>query len=62
MSVQPVRYVPYSDSVETVRPDEDHVTAEIVASMRRIGEITADRYRHAVQPRVGPRDIGEVPD
>lgn len=50
MPEQPARYVPYRNSVEIVRPDEDRVTAEIIASMRRISEITADRYRHAVRP------------
>ena len=45
-----LRYVPYADEVDVVRPDEDQIADEIIASVRRIAETTLDRHRHAFRP------------
>lgn len=43
------QYVRYHDDVEVRRSDEDQIFDEIIASMARQNETTADRYRHAVR-------------
>jgi hypothetical protein len=49
----PLRYLPYSDDVETIPPDEDRTIEKIVASLSRVSEALAKRYQHAVRPSHG---------
>ncbi len=42
-----LHYVPYNESVEAKRPDEDQTFAELAAAMRHISEIVNDRARNA---------------
>jgi len=42
-------YVPYSDDVETIDPDEQKTFEKIVEVMGKGGEITRERYKHYVR-------------
>jgi hypothetical protein len=48
-----LHYVPYSDSTETIPPDEDRTIQEVIASLARVSRTLATRYRHAVRPSHG---------
>ncbi len=56
MPVSPVRaaapspYLPFSDGVEAIAPDEAETLEAIIASLSTVSRILADRYRHAVRP------------
>src|ERR1700691_3785150 len=42
-------YLPYSDSIEQIQPDEAEITELIVASMGRVNRKIFDKHRHAVR-------------
>ena len=42
-------YVPYSDSLEQLQPDEGALVDKILASMMRVNRLVADRHRHGVR-------------
>lgn len=42
-------YVSYTDSLETLQPNESKITNEIVASMGRVNRLNFDKYRHGVR-------------
>jgi hypothetical protein len=44
-----LNYLPYSDSIEQVQPDEAEITELIVASMGRVNRKIFDKHRHAVR-------------
>jgi hypothetical protein len=46
-------YLPYSDSTETIPPDEDRTIQEVIASLARVSRTLATRYHHAVRPSHG---------
>ncbi len=48
-----LHYVPYSDSTETIPPDEDRTIQEVIASLARVSRTLATRYHHAVRPSHG---------
>jgi hypothetical protein len=43
-------FLPYSDTIETISPDEDRTIEEIIASLVRVSKTLAKRYHHAVRP------------
>jgi len=42
-------YVPYSDSVEVIQPDEQEISQKIVDSMARVNRLMYEKYRHAIR-------------
>ncbi len=46
----PPTYLPYTESVETIRPNEEQVFDELAATMRHISETIGDRARHTARP------------
>jgi hypothetical protein len=44
-----LNYLPYSDSIEQVQPNEAELTEQIIASMGRVNRKNFDKYRHAVR-------------
>jgi hypothetical protein len=42
-------YLPYSDSLEQLQPDEDTLTESILASMMRVNRHACDRHRHGLR-------------
>jgi hypothetical protein len=48
-----LRYLPYSDSMETIPPDEDRTIQEVIASLARVSRTLAAQYHHAVRPSHG---------
>lgn len=42
-------YVPYSDSVEVMQPDEAQISQRIVDSMARVNRLMYEKYRHAIR-------------
>lgn len=42
-------YVPYSDSVEEIQPDEAEHASGVVESMARVNRIMFERYRHGIR-------------
>jgi hypothetical protein len=42
-------YLPYSDSVEQLQPDEAELVEKILASMMRVNRQVADRHRHGLR-------------
>lgn len=44
-----MEYVPYSDSVETIHPDEQKDFQDLAELFTRLGKLMTDRYRHAIR-------------
>jgi hypothetical protein len=44
-----LNYLPYTDSIEQIQPDEAEITELIVASMGRVNRKIFDKHRHAVR-------------
>ena len=47
--IQSSPYVPYSDSVEVIQPDEAQISQRIVDSMARVNRLMYEKYRHAIR-------------
>lgn len=42
-------YVPYSDPIEVLQPDEQQISQEVVDSMARASRLMYEKYRHAIR-------------
>jgi hypothetical protein len=42
-------YLPYSEDIEVIQPDEAALIEQVVASMQRIGAMVFDKHRHALR-------------
>lgn len=47
--IQSTPYIPYSDSVEVIQPDEAEISQRIVDSMDRVNRLMYEKYRHAIR-------------
>lgn len=47
--IQSSPYIPYSDSIESIQPDEAEISQRIVDSMARVNRLMYEKYRHAIR-------------
>ncbi|MBZ4033804.1 catalase family protein [Flavobacterium sp. 17A] len=44
-----IKYIPYSDSIEVIQPDEQEISQKIIDSMARVNRLMYEKYRHAIR-------------